>query len=268
MLNLIRMDLYRMVRSKSLYVSLAFILFSVLACYGLIYLLGTPQGQRTAVSIGMLQEEDLEEASHILDGVDSLVFYRQSSLDGGAYNTIFGIVIALFLCMDFQSGYIKNVMALHRRRFEYVFSKLITAGIVSLFYLSAAFGVNALTNRLFGTMVPYAGWKDNLFYLSWVWIMTTAFAALVILACVFTRNTAAGVLTAVLFGSGIIVMPLGSITNIFHLGGWVKYTIYYNMSSGPSCYATAGDLSVFAVAIVFLVVYTTAAAVAISRQDI
>lgn len=271
MFNLIRMDLYRIVRSKAVYVCLGILLAAIIVCYGMLYLMATPEGQKTAIRIGMLVEADeggLEEALHILDGVDSLIFFRQTSLDGGLYNTLFGIVVALFLCMDFQSGYIKNIMVHHKNRTKYVLGKLITAGLVNFFYLLVIFAFNALVNLLFHRLVPYAPWQDSLFYLSWAWLLSTAFAALVIAVGVFTKNTTAGVTTAVLLGSGIVVMPVASIMDWFHLGGWFKYTIYYNMSQAPNVYSSIGDLKVYAIAVVFLIIYFLAGAVSISRQDI
>lgn len=271
MFNLIRMDFYRVIRSKAVYIGLLSLFVAAIACYGLLYLMATPEGQKTAVHIGLLVEADeggLEEALHILDGVDSLVFFRQIGLDGGLYNTVFGIVVALFLCADFQSGYIKNIMILHKNRKKYVLGKLIVAGAVNCFYLLATYAFNALMNLMFHNLVPYAGLKDSLFYLSWAWLLTTAFAALVIAVGVFTKNTTAAVVAAVLFGSGIVTLPIASAMDWFHLGGWFQYTIYYNMSQAPNVYSAIGDLRVYVIAAVFLTVYFLAGAVSISRQDI
>lgn len=270
MFNLIRMDLYRIIRSKAVYVCLGILIATTIACYGLLYLMATPEGQKTAVAIGMLTDEadDLEEAGHVLDGVDSLVFFRQISLDGGLYNVVFGIVIALFLGIDFQSGYIKNIMVLHKNRTKYILGKLVTAGLINFFYLLVAYALNALMNRLFHTLVPYAGLKDSLFYLSWAWLLTMAFAALVIAVSVVTKNTTAAVTTAVLFGSGIVTLPIASVMDWFHLGGWFKYTIYYNMNHAPNVYSSVGDLRVYVIAIVFFMIYFLTGAVSISRQDI
>ena len=218
MFNLLRMDLYRVKRSKSVYVCFGILLIATVMTFGLLWLMATPQGQETAVRIGMLAAEDLGETSGILDGVDSLVMFRQIGLDGGMYNLVFGIWVMMFVCMDFQSGFIKNVMALYQNRWNYIGSKLASAGIVNACYLILHLLFVLLMNHLFGNMVPDAKWGDIAFYLSWAWLLTTAFAALLILICVLTRSVAAGALAAVLFGGGAVVMPLYSILNIFQIG--------------------------------------------------
>ena len=69
-------------------------------------------------------------------------------------------------------------------------------------------------------------------------------------------------------GSGLIVMLLHSITSQFHLGGWVEYTIYYNLTYGPSSYASVGDLRGAAVGLAFLALYSAASVVAVRKRDI
>ncbi len=268
MLNLLRMDLYRMRRSKSVYVCLACLLAMAILCYGMIWLMGTPQGQQIMMRTGVLEEEDLEDAQTILDNVDTLVMFRQTCMDGGMYSVVFGIWIMLFVCMDYQSGFIKNIMATHKNRWNYVGSKVMTAGLLNLVYLVFQLGFILLLNRLFGNMVPYAGVKSLLFYLSWVWLLTTAFAAMMILICVWTRSVAAGALVAVLMGGGLVPMALYGILNNFHAAGWMKYTVYMSIQQGAGSYTSPADLYVYAVGGVFLVLYTAVAGLVLRRQDI
>lgn len=268
MFNLLRMDLYRVRKSKSVYICLGILFISTVLVFSLLWLMAVPQGQKTAVRIGMLRTEEPERMLHMLDGVDSLAFFRQICLDGGMYNVIFGIWFMLFVCMDFQSGFIKNIMALHQNRWNYVGSKLAAAGIVNFCYLVLHLLFTLLMNRLFGNMVPYTEWKSILFYMTWIWLLTTAFAALVLLVCVVSRSVAAGALAAVFFGGGVVVMALYSILNLFHIGGWLKYTIYLTGSMGPGQFSHAGDLYAYAVGAGFLVLYTAAAGVILKKQDI
>ena len=208
MFNLLRMDLYRMKRSKSVYVCFFSMLVVIFICYGMVYLMGTPEGQKTAKKIGMLTVYDsqgnvvsdsemtamLEEGESLLEGVDLLEMFREADIDGGMYHVLFGIAVALFVCADYNGGAMKNIMALHRNRWPYIGSKLMAAGILNLLYLILGFGFNCLMNLLFGKMVPPADWGSILFYLAWVWLVSMAFAALIIALCVLTRSTTVGVL--------------------------------------------------------------------------
>ena len=268
MFNLLCMDLYRVKKSKSVYVCFGILMITTVVCFGMLWLMATPQGHEFSVRMGMLTMEEAAESKSILNGVDSLIMFRQICLDGGMYNVTFGIWVLLFVCMDFQSGFIKNVMALHQNRWNYVGSKIVTAGIVNIIYLVLHLLFTLLMNRLFGNMVPYAKWEDIAFYLSWAWLLTTAFAALVILFCVLTRSVAAGAVAAVLLGGGAVVMPLYAILNTFHMGDWLKYTIYMTLSMGPGQYTGTQDLHVYAVGAGFLVLYTVIAGIILKKNDI
>lgn len=88
MFNLLSMDLYRVKRSKSVYVCFLLLAAATVLVYGIMWLLETPQGQEIALRIGLLVPQELTEAESILDGIDSLGFFRQICLDGGMYNEI------------------------------------------------------------------------------------------------------------------------------------------------------------------------------------
>lgn len=268
MFNLLRMDLYRMKRGRSLYVCLGILLVMTVATLGMVWLMGTPQGRETAVRIGILEEEQAVTADNMMEGVDTLVMLRQTGMDGGMYDLIFGVWIVLFVCMDFQSGFIKNIMAVHQNRWSYVASKVVTAGIVSICYMAAQYAVVLILNRLLGNMAPVTELKDVLFYLSWAWLLTVAFAALVIMVCVWTRSVAAGVLTAVLLGSGTVQGPLHVLLDLVRMGDWVDYTIYYTLDLGPGCYTALADLYVYGVGAGFLILYAAVAGIVLSKKDI
>lgn len=268
MFNLLRMDLYRIKRSKFIYVCFVCMLAVIALCYLLVWLMGTPEGQKTALKIGMLELSELEEGQNLLEGANLLGMFRESNMDGGLYNLIFGIAVALLVCGDYQQGFMKNIMSLHRERWTYIGSKLMASAILNLLYLVASYAFTALMNLVFQGMVPWADWRETLFYLGWAWVLTTGFAALIIMLCVLSRSTTIGVLGAVLLGSGLVVSLLQSITSQFHLDGWVEYTIYYNLTFGPSAYTSVGDLRGVAVGIAFLAIYGIASVAAVMKRDI
>ncbi|MCM1039060.1 MAG: ABC transporter permease [Ruminococcus sp.] len=267
MFNLLRMDLYRLKRSKALYGCLAFLLVTIFLCYAMLFLVGTPKGQELAPKIGMSQLVDTDGEEDILEGVDFVQMIRNSCMDGGAYNLTFGLLVAIFVCMDFQSGFIKNIMSLHRKRWKYVAGKLMVIGIADVIYLLLCFGFGALMNVLFSYMVPFGRWQDVLFYLLWLWLVTMAFAALILMICVFSRNMAVGVTAAILLGSGLVQVPLASITRWFRADGWFAATLYYNITYGPSSYGGLADLKVFMIGGAFFIIYSIISVIILTKQD-
>lgn len=268
MFNLLRMDLYRAKRGRSVYVVFGILLLISVVLFGMLWLLATPEGQKTALRLGMLSPGETEEYTALLDGEDVLGLFRQTCLDSGMYNTLFGIWFMLFICADFQNGFIKNIMALHQNRWKYAGSKLFTAGIVSACFLGGHLAFTLLLNGLFGNMVSGSGLSETMFYLGYAWLLTMAFAALVLLSCVLFRSVAAGTLTAVLLGSGVLVTILHRVCGMLHMNGWLSYTIYLSMAMGPKQYTSVKDLYVYAVGAGFLTVYTVAAGIILKKRDI
>lgn len=268
MFNLLRMDLYRLRRSRSVYVCFGVLMAASVTVFVMLWLMAVPQGQETALRIHMLSAHELESSRSLLDGVDVLELFRQTALDGGMYNVTMGICIMLFVCADYHGGFIKNIMAFHENRYAYVGSKVITAGILNAVFLAGHFAFTLLLNWMFKSMVPWTNARDVVFYLAWAWVLTTAFAALEIVICICTRSVAAGSLAAVLLGGGVVVMMLYGLLNMFHAGGWLNHTIYLSLSAGPSKYASVQDLKIFAVGAGFLILYTAAAGIVLKKQDI
>ena len=266
MFNLLRMDLYRLKRSRSVYICFAVLLVISILCFWLVWMESTPQGLTFAAKIGI--SETLQGDSLPVEAYDSLLMFREIAMDGGAYSAILGVLVTLFVCLDFQSGFLKNIMSLHRHRWKYVISKVMTAGILSFFYLTLHYVFCVLLNVLFGHLVPFTDFRNILFYLANAWGNTTAFSALIITVCFFTRSIAAGVLTSLLLASGIVQSLIYAFTSLFHIEGWQNYTLYYNLVFAPSSYVKIGDLRGFVVGLVFLILYTVISTVSLSRQDI
>lgn len=268
MFNLLRMDLYRVKRSRSVYVCFGIILGMILLSFFLWYLMITPQGRMTAERLGMEMNQTRAEADQMIQGIDFLSFIRQIALAGGSYNLVFGIWVMLFVCLDFHSGFIKNVMSLHQNRWSYVGGKILTAAIVNACYLILYVLACFLMNMALGGMVPMGRWQDLVFCLSWNWLVATSFSALIILVCVLTRSVAAGAVITVLFSSGMLVVALNSLLTPLHLADWLQYSIYFTMAAGPEKYTAPGDLYVYAVGGGMLAVYGILAGIVLRKRDI
>lgn len=268
MFNLLRMDLYRLLRSKSVYICLACLMAASLLCFWMLWLMDTPEGREAAARIGMTAITDAEDEGSLLEGYDTLLMFRDIGMDGGVYVLIFGIVIVLFFCSDYSSGFMKNIMSLHRRRWAYITSKLMAAAILDFCYLAIEFVFCLLLNVLFHNLVPAAPVADVLFYLGLSFVVTMGFAALFLLFCTFTRSAAAGILAATLLSCGLLVTLVSYVTGLFGLNQWVSYTLYYNQTYAPSAYSGIGDLKGYAVGAVFLALYAVLSTVVLTRKDI
>ena len=230
----------------------------------MVWLESTPQGRETAMKLGMVEIEadswpQYDTISMFQEGKRLVLIILLS---------ILGIVIALFVCVDFGSGFIKNIMSLHRQRWKYIGSKLLTAGILSFFYIILQYGFSLLLNQYFDRIAAPAALTDILFYLPKAWFLTVAFASLVILVCVLARSIAIGILGVIAFSSGLLVQMLSFITGLFGINKWTEYTLYYSLTYAPTGYTGIGDLKGVLIGFVFLSVYSFLAMVSLSRRDI
>lgn len=270
MLNMLRMDLYRLIRSKSIYICFALLIAACFLCYWTVWLISTPAGHAAAERMNMTGilymegEQDLTSFQQL----DILTMFREIGMDGGTYSSIIGVFMALFVCMDFHSGAVKNTLSVHRSRWKYIGSKTLLAGLLNLCVLLLFLGTSLLMNLFFSGLVSSVGPAETLFYMSWAWLNTTAFLALVILVATFTRSGAASITVTLLLGSGLVQMLLAKLTGLFGANGWLEYTLYYNLTYGPTYYTEPRDLKTYAVSLVFLAVCSAAAAAALSKRDI
>lgn len=270
MFNLLRMDLYRLKRSRSVYVCFGVLVLMTIATVGMIWLTETPQGQQIALKLEIMTEQQVQQeaARSDLAGMNTQQLFRQMGLNGGTYSCVFGIWLMLFVCMDYQSGFIKTIMVSHQNRWNYVGSRILTAGIVNMIYLALQYVIVLALNRIFALQAADASFPEILFYAGWSWLVTTAFAALIILVCILSKSVAAGALAVVFFGTGTFVMPLYFLLRVIGIGEWTKYTIYRMLSEGPDRYISVKDLYVYAAGAVLVAFYAAMAGIVLKRQDI
>ncbi len=122
MTNLIKMDLYRMIKMRGLYVVL--IISTILQ-----YLM--TRGMTIMFTIGGDITNTPAQASDY-----QLSEFMQVVMGGGFFQLFVGIIVILFLTKDLHTGFIKSYIGQLRSRLEYIFSKLICCAIFLLaFYL-------------------------------------------------------------------------------------------------------------------------------------
>ena len=145
-------------------------------------------------------------------------------------------------------------MSVHVNRWKYIGSKILSFAILDIIYLAASYLFTFLVNLLMGGNIPVTRFSSVLFFLAQAWVLTMAMLALVLLVCMLTRSIAAGILAAVLVSSGVIVTLLNALLGLFHVNGWLKYTLYFSLQDAPEVYQSPADLAGLAVGIVFLIV--------------
>lgn len=264
MLNLLRMDLYRLFRSKGFYICAGCLVFTQLLVLGVPYVLANPALREFIIQQGATITGDVAE----LKSASILDLFHQGNVSGGFFSVTLGILASLFICIDFESGFIKNILTAHENKWDYILSKTSCFMLVNLMYLAITYlfclGLNILGRGFFAS-VPL---PNVLLYLISAWMINNGFTALTMLICIITRNKAFGVAAAICLDGGLIVMIFGSVLGLFNLNGIMRYTLYMNLNSLPQSYSGVESLKPIIIGFVFLVIYTVLSKFVLAKKDI
>ena len=119
MLNLFRMEVYKIFREKSIYITAAAILGVIFIALATMKVITSPDLLHSAMESGMdITAEDLQDAqafqnSTQVDFLGSLLF------SGGLMVCLMAIVSAIFVCDDFTTGFGKNIFSYYPKRSWY-----------------------------------------------------------------------------------------------------------------------------------------------------
>lgn len=281
MLNMIKMDLYRMFKAKSMYV-----LWLVLA--GLL-LMGT---FLTNYALLMPEEEIVVEQETITETdtegfrfgivVDPSIetdmkvsvfdeFYGNAT--GGAFAIFMVVFSVLFSTADISSGYIKNIGGQLKNRGLLMISKAIALFVFTVLTLIGSLILQAILNQcIFG----YLEWGETSAFVSYVLTQIGIHYGLVIIcaaiAVILKNNvfsmTIAICLTMNMMNMVYTLMDLVLDKMGFHNLTISKYTVTGQLSMLPMSPTGKECLTAFVVAAVFIAVMLTVSSKVFQKRDI
>lgn len=283
MLNVIKMELYRMFRSKSLYVIWAVMAVAIIF--------------NTAMSkeqYDLVQEQagSYEEFVTNVDETEEKINIGMSvyiPMQPGENITVFDVLfaslqpkfIALFLVIfavifssaDLNSGYIKNIGGQVKNREKLIGSKAIALIIFTIVSMAIAVGIQIIANSLFFGYLELGNVSDLVKYLL---VQTILHIALVLigmaLSIVLKSNLVSMIIVVCLCMNLSMVIYAGINTWIQNIGikdiNIIDYTVTGKISMLPMVPANQDCISAIVVAVVFGVVVTALTGVVFKRRDI
>lgn len=283
MLNMIKMELYRMFRSKSLYVIWAVMAVAIIF--------------NTAMSkeqYDLVQEQagSYEEFVTNVDETEEKINIGMSvyiPMQPGENITVFDVLfaslqpkfIALFLVIfavifssaDLNSGYIKNIGGQVKNREKLIGSKAIALIIFTIVSMAIAVGLQIIANSLFFGYLELGNVSDLVKYLL---VQTVLHIALVLigmaLSIVLKSNLVSMIIVVCLCMNLSMVIYAGINTWIQNIGikdiNIIDYTVTGKISMLPMVPANQDCVSAIMVAVVFGVVVTALTGLVFKRRDI
>ncbi len=223
MFNLLRMDLRRLFHSRSFYIVLAVTVGFLLLMILMVAAVSDPERLETIQSSGMVVvESDDRQMAEEIRGMSQLEFIYEC-LGSGFLLMMTCIGMTLFVNGDFSSGYVKNICFAWPRRWEYVLSKALLAGVYSGALVVVSILVSLAAPVLFGLHLAANSPVDIFLYAFWLWLPHWAFALMGLGLVLLTRSSTLGIILAVVSGGGLVAVLLQKLYEQF---GWPNLAQY------------------------------------------
>ncbi|WP_232050957.1 ABC transporter permease [Arabiibacter massiliensis] len=289
MANILRMDLYRLVHGKSLWIFLAVIVVLAAAGAGTMAVVTDPafidslkvaytNSAPASVNIGFSSPSpsasDLAEADAavalLAQGMTAEALIGNVFLGGGGLSCLFAVFVAIFLAAEFESGFSKNVFTVQPNRFTYLAARtieiLILAVLFTVLMIAATFATAAVT----GLEIVSTPAGDLALWTALVTLAAAGFGMITALAVWITRKMAAGIVIGIVVGAGLVGLALKTVLVLFPSAPpLTDYTLSSCMSS--LALGLAGPLGaphIALVSVAFIAVAAVASAVVLQRKDI
>ncbi|MDD7144469.1 MAG: ABC transporter permease [bacterium] len=281
MLNLIKMDLYRMFRTKSLYVIwivlAAALLFTTILCktdYEILNEADAVQQEQVAelttenINVGMMVTLPTEpgEKVTVFD-----IFFGNSQ---GKFYALFLVIFAvLFSTADISSGYIKNIGGQVQSRGALVISRAIALAVFTIMTLAGVFVFQAVAN---GIVFGYLEWGDAraiLLYFATEVVLHYALVLICMTIAVTLKNNVISMVIAVCLTMNVMTIVYGLVNNAIQKMGIQNFQIYEYTITGklsllPMNPGGKECLAAFGVALAFIVATIVAGSVVFQKRDI
>lgn len=283
MLNMIRMELYRMFKTKSLYVIWLVPAAGILFTTGLsademktytmeekqeMYEYATGQQKSDTVNLGM----DVTVPTKPGDTVSVFdLFYGNIK---GKFLALFMVIFAvLYSTADMTSGFIKNIAGQVRDRRGLVFAKGVSLFVYTVLTMLIFTGIQTISNALFFDELVFGPVKE---FLQYAGIQTLLhFALLIIVMCIaiVLRNNVISMMLSVCLCMNVLVIFYSFLDNLiakahiknFHV---LEYTVTGNISFLETNVTAKMAVTALAVSIAFVIVMIEVCSTVFKKRDI
>lgn len=269
MFNLLKLDIRRLVRTKSFYIILGATAALIVLMAGMISAVTDSEKLDALKNTGMVVTNgSSEEFQEELWGMTRLDFTHKC-IANGFLLLLTGIGVTLFVHSDFSSGYIKNICFARPRRWEYVLSKLLLTGVYSGILTAMGVLLSLVSALLFGIRLEASPIAEILQYTFWLWLPNWAFGLLGLALVLLTRSATLGIILAVVSGSGLTAVFLQNLCQRF---GWHNLAQYLlSMVAGYQCIPMPnGDqiVMILCCSLGWAAVYAAGSLFAMEKRDI
>ncbi len=268
MFNMLRMDLRRLLKSRSFYIVLGITALLLILVTVMARSLSDPETLAAMEEQGAEIDESDRMMSEYIQNMSQLDFMHES-LGSGFLLVMTGIGMTLFVNGDFSSGFIKNICCVNPRRRDYVLSKVALAGIYSgiITVLSVLL---ILLSPVLIHMYPVPDSISQIWrYTLWMWLPHWAFALMTLALVLLTRSTTLGIILSLVAGSGLTAALVGTLGRLLR---WPPLEQYFLAAVVKGVYTPESGIApigiVLACTITWSAVYGIGSLLLMEKRDI
>lgn len=230
MLNIIKMDLYKMLKSKSFYL-LNIILIFITLTVGIVIKINISKNYQDAkesnitwsdkdsLSTGdpSLTEEQYNKMQEKTINELDIKEFMTMQYSQGITLTLMAIFLALIICSELDTGFIKNIVPLKNSRTSLLLSKTILSIVFILIQAAIGLGISIISTILLSGKINVLKPKELLVFLALQILLSIAFSSLIIMISYLTKSKSAAIAAGILLSlnvHGLFLNLLDKIINI------------------------------------------------------
>lgn len=278
MFNFIKMDIRRLFRSLSFYIVIGIFMF--ITCMN-VYSNYNTLKNRDENEINQAAEEDTDDDSingglYVTDSLSQAKEVTFATILEDLYsgnNLIFfvALIMTIFICTEYQSGYIKNISTIARYRWYNIISKTAIGVVVLLCFNLLGAGTYFIATKFIFEHTVVGSMATAMKIIGVQFLLELAITAIYIFVCTLGRSKALCITVGILISTQMIAFPAVMLASkLLDIKGMsiAKYLLtfqtgYVNSSAAASVFERATVLS-----LIWIVVLTIGSCYIFKKRDI
>lgn len=282
MINILKMDLYKMFHSKSFYIlniALVVVVLFMAVVMKVTLNMDFEAAKQSNLRFHMdensvstndpsLTEEEYNEMLKDLResmNVNEFITFQYSEF---LISILLAIFIAIFICSESNTGFIKNIIPLKNSRVNLVVSKNIVVFIFVIIQVVIGVLSAMVSNLIVSGKINFLDFKELMIYLGLQMFLRMAFGSLLILLAYLFRSKASSMSIGILLSvniHGIFLNMLDKVAHVFKID-LSRISLAENMAIPRF---NSNDFKrVIIISLMYFIIYNIASIVRVSRMEI
>ena len=261
MFNIIKSEIKRLLKSKGFWFSLAiFIVIYVISIFM----------QTSAQESGVFSSTNSAPETGFYISIDIVVKSLNSyaTMFGHSFGAlILGIYLAIFVCNEYSSGYIKNIATLSNGRLAVIISKIVVAAFIDLIIILLCYGIGFILGNILIDGFVIESIVKILKSSAVMFVMSLALFSLVIAITTVFRNRVAGIILVLLISSGMLQPFFTSLFDLVNLSFLSDYTLSSLFLNG-ALVAEKHFINVILISLFYMIIYNGFSLMITQKRDI